>query len=76
MIIPPVRVMLENWVFHKAAIQKTDDPVLKSIQVKIGKAQVVTYVRFSWIDAISYLVGMSLVATGFLLQVLGCTLPV
>lgn len=76
MIIPPVRVMLDNWVFHQAAIQKTEDPLLKSIQVKIGKAQVVTYVRFSWVDAISYLVGMLLIAIGFLLQVLGLTLPV
>lgn len=76
MVIPSARLMVDNWPFHQAAKAKADDRVLRSIQVKIGEAQVQNYVRFSWVDAICYLTGTLLLAAGFLLQVLGWSLPV
>lgn len=75
MVIPPVRLMVENWTLNKAASRNVDDPMLRRIQVRLGNAQVVSFMRFSWLDAISYLIGTLMLALGFGIQVLGWVIP-
>ena len=76
MAIPAARQMCSNAPFGQAAETEPRADVLKQLKVQIGETQVLNYVRFSWFDAVAYLVGACLLALGFLIQVLGVHIPI
>lgn len=76
MALPAARQMNANRPFHEAASREPTDPTLIRIQSQISATQVVSYVRFSWFDAVAYAVGALSLAVGFLVQVLNWTFPV
>lgn len=73
---PAVRQMFANRPYSQAAQTTPTNEALRVIQVKVANQQVVNYVRFSWFDAIAYVIGAGLMALGFLLQVVTWRLPV
>ena len=75
LVIPPARQMMDNFPFSSAAKAKPKKQTLKSIQVLISETQVQNFVRFSWFDAIAYIVGALLLASGFLVQVFDWHIP-
>lgn len=75
MVLPAARQMWSNAPYGQAERTNPRAEALKQIKVEIGGAQVLNYVQFSWFDALAYFVGALLLAVGFLIQVLGLSIP-
>jgi hypothetical protein len=76
MSFPAMRQMWTNRPYAVAAETEPVNESLKAIKLQLKDKQVVTFVRFSWLDAICYACGALVLAGGFLLQVLGWKIPI